>query len=150
MPGSCATGTSPWTRKLPPPKSTGPEYFNLEWLDAALGSLDAAPAQEDVQRTLCELAAMGISESIVRHAAATEEVYVCGGGAHNATLMMSLAERLGPRRVSATTDLGMPPDWMEASAFAWLAHRTLENQPGSLPSVTGAARPVVLGGIYPG
>ena len=43
---------------------------------------------------------------------------------------------------------GLDPDWVEASAFAWLASRTLQGLPGNLPSVTGAAAPEVLGAIY--
>jgi anhydro-N-acetylmuramic acid kinase len=50
--------------------------------------------------------------------------------------------------LSTTDTLGLAPDWVEAAAFAWLAHRTLEGQPGNLPSVTGAMRAVILGGIY--
>ena len=49
-----------------------------------------------------------------------------------------------------TTDVvGIDPDWVEASAFAWLARQTLAGLPGNLPSVTGARRPVVLGAIHP-
>jgi anhydro-N-acetylmuramic acid kinase len=52
--------------------------------------------------------------------------------------------------VSSTAVLGLDPDWVEASAFAWLAHRRLAGLPGNLPAVTGASGAVVLGGIYPG
>ncbi|MDH3514309.1 MAG: anhydro-N-acetylmuramic acid kinase, partial [Gammaproteobacteria bacterium] len=48
-----------------------------------------------------------------------------------------------------TETLGLSPDWVEAAAFAWLAHQALEREPGNIPSVTGARRAVVLGGIYP-
>jgi anhydro-N-acetylmuramic acid kinase len=37
---------------------------------------------------------------------------------------------------------------VEASAFAWLAWRTVHGQSGNLPAVTGADRPAILGGIY--
>ena len=52
-------------------------------------------------------------------------------------------------RWQSTAALGVAPDWVEALAFAWLAHRTLENAPGNLASVTGAAGPRVLGALYP-
>jgi anhydro-N-acetylmuramic acid kinase len=42
----------------------------------------------------------------------------------------------------------MSPDWVEAAAFAWLAHQTLEEQPGNVTTVTGAKHAVILGGIY--
>ena len=51
---------------------------------------------------------------------------------------------------TATTDfLGLPPDQVEAMAFAWLAWRTLHGEPGNLPAVTGARGPRILGAIYP-
>ena len=66
--------------------------------------------------------------------------------------MNRLAQRLGQigRIKLATTDaLGVPADWVEAVAFAWLARQTLNELPGNLPSVTGAAGPRVLGAVSP-
>jgi anhydro-N-acetylmuramic acid kinase len=55
-----------------------------------------------------------------------------------------------PKLIIKTTDsLGIPPDQVEAIAFAWLARQTLRGNPGNLPSVTGAEHLVILGGIYP-
>jgi anhydro-N-acetylmuramic acid kinase len=51
--------------------------------------------------------------------------------------------------VKSTLDYGVPPDWVEAMAFAWLAHCCLENIPGNRPSVTGATGLRILGAIYP-
>ena len=133
----------------PAPKSTGREHFNLRWLDERLAKHAATPAPRDVQRTLCELTASTIARGINEHPAPCDEVYVCGGGAHNPTLMHALAARLAPRRLGTTARLGVDPDWVEAAAFAWLAHRALEHEPGNLPSVTGARHAVVLGAIYP-
>jgi anhydro-N-acetylmuramic acid kinase len=62
--------------------------------------------------------------------------------------MAALAGNLSGIKVATTDALGMPPDWVEAAAFAWLAHQTLEEQPGNVPTVTGAKRAVILGGIY--
>ena len=78
------------------------------------------------------------------------EVYLCGGGAHNRDLVARLSRRLAGRPVISTATLGLDPDWVEAAAFAWLAHRTLAGKPGNLTAVTGARREVVLGGIYLG
>ncbi|MGD8547526.1 MAG: anhydro-N-acetylmuramic acid kinase [Thiohalophilus sp.] len=134
---------------LPAPKSTGREYFNLPWLQPIL---DAFPnlAARDVQTTLCELTARSIADAIQQYAESTDEVLVCGGGVHNKYLMQRLAELLTPARVGVTTEGGLDPDWVEATAFAWLAKQSLEHQPGNLPSVTGASHPVVLGGVYYG
>jgi anhydro-N-acetylmuramic acid kinase len=134
--------------RLPPPKSTGREEFHWRWLESILANTPELPAA-DVQATLLELTAQSISrEVIARHPDA--ELYVCGGGAHNARLMARLHDLLPQGRVSTTDELGIPPDYVEAVAFAWLAMRTLNRLPGNLPDVTGAEKEVVLGGIYPG
>mgnify|MGYP002629844505 FL=1 len=132
---------------LAPPKSTGREYFNSAWLDNLLQQhSNVSPA--DVQATLCELSAATIAAAILRYAHDTTEILICGGGVHNTHLMQRLRARLQPRSVESTERYGISPDWMETLAFAWLAKQTLEDKPGSLPSVTGAKRAVVLGGIY--
>ncbi|MBL3526304.1 MAG: anhydro-N-acetylmuramic acid kinase [gamma proteobacterium endosymbiont of Lamellibrachia anaximandri] len=130
------------------PKSTGTEYFNLDWLDAMLGE-DAELATSDVQATLIELTALTIADAISLHCPVAEQLLVCGGGVHNGYLMGRLAANLPSIEVFSTAKLSVDPDWIEAMAFAWLAHRTLEGLPGNLPSVTGAREAVVLGGIYP-
>jgi anhydro-N-acetylmuramic acid kinase len=110
------------------PKSTGRELFNLPWLESHLTVFPTlGPA--DVQRTT--------------------ELLVCGGGAHNGTLMQRLQELLPSCRVASTAARGVPPDWVEAMAFAWLAHCCLERIPANRPSVSGAKGPRVLGAIYP-
>lgn len=130
---------------LAPPKSTGLEDFNLHWLQVFLND---AHAPVDVQATLCELTARSIADAIRRHARHTDEVFVCGGGAHNAELLRRLGQNLPETRIDTTAAVGLDPDWVEAVAFAWLAMRTMNNETGNLPSVTGADRKVVLGTIH--
>jgi anhydro-N-acetylmuramic acid kinase len=132
----------------PPPKSTGTEYFNLHWLDRILKRHKGRMIKKNVQTTLCELTAVSIMQAIRQHAPATQEILVCGGGARNLALMFRLQILLGDVQLKSTEDYGLPPEWIEGMAFAWLAHETLAGRPGNLPSVTGAARPVLLGGIY--
>ncbi|HEX8963277.1 MAG TPA: anhydro-N-acetylmuramic acid kinase [Rhodocyclaceae bacterium] len=129
-----------------PPKSCGREEFGMAWLDAQLGGQEAAA---DVQATLVDLTVDGIGEAITRWCGSPAEIFVCGGGVHNAGVMVGLASALPQARVDRTDALGMPADWVEALAFAWLAHRTLQGLPGNLPEVTGARGPRVLGAIYP-
>ncbi|MBI5786911.1 MAG: anhydro-N-acetylmuramic acid kinase [Rhodocyclales bacterium] len=131
---------------LAPPKSCGREEFNLAWLEAQLTG-DERP--EDVQATLAELTARTVADAVRRHCGSPDELYVCGGGAHNACLMRLLADHAVARRTATTDFLGLPPDRVEAMAFAWLAWRTLHQEPGNLPAVTGAHGPRVLGAIYP-
>jgi anhydro-N-acetylmuramic acid kinase len=134
----------PYLRQQPP-KSTGRELFNLNWLDTKLGGLDRRP--EDVQATLIEYTAATVASDVHRYAPEAA-VYACGGGAHNAALLAALARRLAPNRVATTVALGLDPDYVEAIAFGWFARRTLAGLPSNAPSVTGAHGPRVLGGIY--
>lgn len=131
------------------PRSTGREDFNMPWLENCLASLpDASP--RDVQATLAELTATGISRAIAGSGLPVSEAYVCGGGAHNTDLMRRLYRKLAPASLSSTAVIGIDPDWVEAATFAWLAHRTLEGLAGNLPEVTGARGQRILGGIYAG
>lgn len=128
-----------------PPKSTGFEYFNRDWLQQK--GIDQYHAA-DVQATLCELTARTIASAVHDHAGNTDEVFVCGGGVHNTELMRRLAENLEGVAIDDTNAAGLDPDWVEAVAFAWLAMRTLNGQTGNLPGVTGASHKVVLGAIH--
>jgi len=136
-----------------PPKSTGRDLFNVEWLDAKLKPF-ASLAPADVQATLVALTAVTIAREIERHASDAKAVYVCGGGARNPEVMKALRQALedsGVRGVPVmTTDaLGVPPSQVEPLAFAWLAMRCVARLPGNLSAVTGASAPRVLGAIYP-
>ena len=128
-----------------PPKSTGFEYFNEAWLSALLAT-DMKPA--DVQASLAELTAVSIAGAVRRYAADSREVLICGGGVHNRELLRRLGEHLGPVALASTADAGLDPDRVEACAFAWLAMRTVNSEPGNAPSVTGASREAVLGAIH--
>ena len=131
----------------PAPKSTGREEFNLSWLESKLANTQTIDAQ-DIQLTLLHFTAISISEAIKSNKIKSGEILVCGGGAHNTQLMNCLKEQLPGFEISTTETAGCPPDWVEAMAFAWLAKQTLHQLPGNLPSVTGAEKPSILGGIY--
>ena len=128
-----------------PPKSTGRETFNLDWLTRQLTGSEP-PA--DVQATLLALTARGIADAIGKFCKNAQEVYLCGGGARNAALAALLVQQLAPRKVAATDALGVAAEYVEAFAFAWLARQTLNSQPGNLPAVTGAHGARTLGAIY--
>ncbi|WP_341304484.1 anhydro-N-acetylmuramic acid kinase [Pseudomonas sp. TMP25] len=130
------------------PKSTGRELFNVAWLDQHLQNQPAIAAA-DVQATLLELTALSITQALNAAQQNTEMLLVCGGGAHNSILMRRLAQLLPNSQVSPTDEHGVPADWVEAMAFAWLAHCCLEGIPANRPSVTGAKGLRVLGAIYP-
>ncbi len=136
--------------QLPPPKSTGREQFNLDWLQQQLALLSSPPSDKDVQATLLEYTALTLSNAIKQHSDWQHyQIYLCGGGAHNSALKQRISELLAPAEVATTAALGVDPDWVEAIAFSWLAYRTLTGMSGNLSAVTGARGERILGGVYP-
>jgi anhydro-N-acetylmuramic acid kinase len=131
-----------------PPKSTGRDLFNAGWLERRLEDRGALPPA-DVQATLAEFSAKAAAEALRLHAPRTARLLVCGGGAFNGDLMRRLGRLLPGAVVNSTADAGVPPQQVEALAFAWLARAFVERQPGNLPAVTGARGPRVLGALYP-
>lgn len=133
---------------LPAPKSSGRDLFNPDWLGGKLAGFEALSAK-DVQATLTELTARVCAADVLRHAAGSQRLIVCGGGALNTQLMRSLQAHLPALEVTSSEQQGLPPLQVEAAAFAWLARKTLHRETGSLQSVTGARGARVLGAIYP-
>ena len=131
---------------LTPPKSTGRDLFNDAWLAEHL--LDSNYAPEDVAFTLVSFTAQTIHKALLQHCRGADEVYLCGGGAHNALLRQQLQSLLGDITIKTTEQLGIGVDWVEAIAFAWLAELCLNQQTASLPEVTGAKGARILGAIY--
>lgn len=127
--------------QLPPPKSTGRERFNRQWLSQ---HLEADLPAENLQATLAELTARSIADSLIDFA--PQRILVCGGGAHNDYLLGRLQKCSGVPTES-TEVAGLHPDWVEAAAFAWLAWARWEQKPGNAPVVTGASREAILGQI---
>lgn len=128
----------------PFPKSTGREHFNLDWLHQFTGD-EFVP--EDVQATLLELTVRTVSQAIQQHTSSAT-VILCGGGAYNSALKQRLQQHLDGYDIKSSQDFGVAPDWVEAMAFAWLAHRCINRLPGNLPAVTGARSTTILGAIF--
>lgn len=139
--------------RAPAPKSTGPEQFNLDWLDRRAQGLAHELAPEDVQATLLELTVASIGDALMpwlvgNNAKANPRVILCGGGARNRRLSERLQAHL-QREVCSSEAWGLPPESVEGAAFAWLARQLLNGAPGNAPEVTGARGPRLLGGFYP-
>lgn len=139
-----------------PPKSTGREDFNIDWLDDQLidwrndleyDELEDMP--ENIQATLAKLTVRAIKKAISRSGMENGEIYVCGGGAYNSHVLEQLRWRLRKNNwsVQSTDVLKLSPTWVEAVAFAWLAMRFVEHLSGNLPAVTGANGQRILGTI---
>lgn len=130
------------------PKSTGRELFNLPWLHKQLAQFGKPISAESVQATLAQFTANSIAVHIEQFGKVSE-VYVCGGGVYNDFLMECLEHRLHNHKVDVTDELGIAADYVEAVAFAWLAHAFDHNIPGNIPNVTGASRAAILGARFP-
>lgn len=131
---------------LPAPKSTGKELFHLDWVErlAPLHSFDPAV----VQATFLALS----TETVARAIEATgrcDRVLACGGGVHNLALMNALEHRLGIP-VASSLQAGVEPDWLEAMAFAWMAHCHVHQIKLDTAPFTGASKASVLGSLVPG
>lgn len=137
----------PYFSRLPP-KSTGRDVFNLDWLRERARDLSRYDAA-DVQATLVALTAQTVTDAITNWLPEQPDtIFVCGGGAYNPILMSALKARLPAVHWHSTSVLGVAPQHVEAMAFAWLAYCYMHRKPGNLPAVTGASRPTILGGLY--
>jgi anhydro-N-acetylmuramic acid kinase len=129
-----------------PPKSTGRELFGRQDLEHRLAELEADghgdPA--DALATLTAFTAAVVAADLERDPRPLE-LLLAGGGARNLFLFEQLRRRCRGLRVRALTELGIDEHQREALAFALLAWWHRIGHPGSLPSVTGARRPSVLG-----
>ncbi len=131
--------------KLPAPKSTGRELFNLSWLKQFVMQNISG---KDVMATLTQLTVNSIAKEVQR-LSQEGDVIICGGGALNGYLMNSLQQQLQGYNLLSCAQLDLDPQCIEAMAFAWLAKQCVERKPANVPGVTGALGERVLGAIYP-
>jgi anhydro-N-acetylmuramic acid kinase len=106
------------------PKTTGPELFNLNYLEQAQEKTQTLQMTvADVMATLNRFSAVAITEAIKRSIGDQEfEIFVSGGGMHNPLLMRNIKALLPQAFIRNTTDLGINPDAKEAVLFATLAN----------------------------
>jgi anhydro-N-acetylmuramic acid kinase len=138
--------------EIKPPKTTGRELFSKAMaahLIAEGQRRGADPAS--IVATITTLTAQTIADAYAHFGPAqVEEVILGGGGRHNPIMADLLQGLLHPARVLTHEDIGMDSDNKEALVFAVLAHETWHARPSTLPALTGADHPVVLGQITPG
>ncbi len=115
---------------LPFPKTTGPEVFNLGWLEQIINEMGEEISHENVMATLNYFSAKTLSEALLSVVGDRPfNVYVSGGGAHNPLLMTHLRTLLHSCQFYDSNLLGIPGDAKEAVLFAVLANETLAGQP---------------------
>ena len=131
-----------------PPKSTGRDDFNFDWLQGILQGCQEDIKPEDVQATLAELTAFTVAGAIEKYQPETKTLYICGGGANNDYLLSRIDALLPRVNVQTTEALGIHPQLSEAALMAWLAKQTMERKPVDLRDITGSSQPSILGGVY--
>ncbi len=130
-----------------PPKSTGPELFNADYVQGLIDRTRAAGgSDEDIVATAVQLTAASIGDAYRRFIAEPmQEVLVSGGGAKNPALFAAIVESAAPVRVRHFDEVFFDGEAKEAVAFALLGYLHVTNRPGNVPSATGARGPRVLG-----
>jgi anhydro-N-acetylmuramic acid kinase len=124
----------------PPPKSLDRDDFR-----------DVMPTElslEDGAATLTEMTAAAVASATPHFPAPAGQWLVTGGGRHNPALMEALRRRLNVA-VRPVEAVGWNGDALEAQAFAYLAVRSIEGLPLSLPSTTGVPQPTCGGRLFP-
>lgn len=134
---------------IEPPKSTGREYFNPQYIENALKFAPQEP--KDIIATVTALTAKTIADAYERFIypnVGIHEAVICGGGAFNKTLMKFLRKYL-PSYIELKTceDYGISNNFKEVMAFALLGYCTYYGIPNNLPCCTGAKKRVVMGKI---
>lgn len=118
-----------FSQKLP--KSTGPELFNATFINHALAACEGQQiSHDDVMATLNKLTAIAIAEAIKSTLPYHElQIYVSGGGVHNASLMNNLEAELPQCKIHPFDILGIDGDAKEAILFAILANECIGDKP---------------------
>ena len=139
--------------RQPLPKTTGSEHFGVQYTEKILSWWKENPIPvEDLLATVTDLTAYSIADAYERYVLPkyrASEIIVGGGGSYNATLLRFMKERFAPHGVAVRTqeDLGLSSDAKEAVAFALMADCCMRGKANTLPSVTGAEHPAVMGKI---
>jgi anhydro-N-acetylmuramic acid kinase len=102
---------------------------------------------EDGAAALTAMSARAIGHALMAVPAPPRQLLIAGGGRHNPCLMAQLAACVEVPVVSVE-QVGWDGDMLEAQAFAYLAARSVQGLPLSLPTTTGVKMPVTGGVLY--
>ena len=111
---------------ISPPKSTGQEDFNWEWVNQCLLETSKELEIKDLLATLLELTAITVGEAIRNQTGAEScKVFVSGGGWNNGYLKERLQHQLPGYKLVSSSELGLNPEAKEAALFAVLANEAV-------------------------
>lgn len=131
----------------PPPKSTGRELFNSDYVQKLIATARAGGASdEDIIATAVELTARSVGDAYRRFIAEpVREVLVSGGGGKNPALFAAIQRAAAPIVVRHFEEVFFDGEAKEAVAFALLGYLHVNKRPGNVPTATGARGLRVLG-----
>jgi anhydro-N-acetylmuramic acid kinase len=134
-----------------PPKSTGREEFGEQYCKLLYQRMKKkVKLAENILATATAFTAQSIVGAYRKFLPRMpDEVILCGGGAHNKTLVRMLRQGLGESKILFSDDFGINSDAKEAISFAILAYATIKGLPNNIPGATGAKRQAILGKIIP-
>jgi len=138
----------PFIRRRPP-KSTGREDFGRHFFEPIFRRYRAERAA-DIARSLLAATARILRISVERDRHIPDDprrIVMSGGGAKNPVLVEHVRECFPRSRVEVARSGVFAPDQHEAAAMALIGARTLARLPSSLPAVTGATKPAILGHV---
>jgi len=132
---------------MDPPKSTGRELFNSDYVQKLISSSRAIGAtDEDIVATAVQLTAVSVADAYRRFIPEPmREVLVSGGGGKNPALFEAIRNAAAPMVVRHFDEVYFDGEAKEAVAFALLGYLHVMKRPGNVPSATGARGPRILG-----
>ncbi|HPI36922.1 MAG TPA: anhydro-N-acetylmuramic acid kinase [Ignavibacteriaceae bacterium] len=136
--------------KKVPPKSSGREYFDMNFLEPLIEKFPDVP-KEDLIATITDYTAYSVwvnYSSFIKSNCKIKELFLSGGGSKNKAIINSLQKYFGEKvKIKNVEELGISADAKEAICFAVLANETIAGNSANITSVTGAAKETILGKI---
>lgn len=134
------------------PKTTGREDFGEHFVEKVWAkSKKMGISHADLVATVTDFTAKTIAESYrsieEREQVQLDEAIISGGGAYNSYLLERIQAYAPHIHVMISTEIGIHADQKEAIAFVMLGKASILGQHNTLPSATGATRPVIMGKI---
>jgi len=137
------------------PKSTGTDYYNIDFINRAIKKCGQNLRPEDVQRTLLEYTALmfahiGEDNRVMPVNKRRRWIAISGGGSKNKFLVERIEDLMYiPNGELQTTEAwGVESEWVEALGFAYLAFLRMNEISVDLSKVTGSKGRILLGNIH--
>tara|TARA_Y100000389_G_scaffold200082_1_gene239787 strand:- start:3840 stop:4850 length:1011 start_codon:yes stop_codon:yes gene_type:complete len=129
-----------------PPKSTGFELFNMNWIKQFLKKKSHI-SDIDILATLTYLTVITVSNDLNKYKNKPRSIFFYGGGAFNKLMVQGITDLTKLRKVKSLR-YGINEKNFEATAFSWLALMRINGVKFAKSSITGSKKSYYLGNIY--